>query len=64
MNTIIQTIKSKTMLFSFLLAALSLVQGNLQVFNLDATGQMYVGLAVSVAVAVLRVLTTTALSEK
>lgn len=64
MEKVLQVVRSKTMLFSGLLAMLSLLQGNLQMFELDATGQMYVGLIVSVTVAVLRVLTTTALSEK
>ncbi len=64
MEKILQLIRSKTMAFSGLLMVLSLLQGNLQLFDLNATGQMYVGLVISVTVAVLRVLTTTALGEK
>lgn len=64
MEKILQLIRSKTMAFSGLLMILSLLQGNLQLFNLDATGQMYVGMVIAVIVAVLRVLTTTALNEK
>jgi hypothetical protein len=64
MEKILQVIRSKTMVFSGLLAVLSLLQGNLQLFDLNAEGQMYAGLVVSVTVAVLRVLTTTALSKK
>ena len=64
MEKVFQLIRSKTMMFSGLLMILSLAQGNLQLFELDAQGQMWVGMGIGVIVAVLRVLTTTALSEK
>lgn len=64
MEKLFQLIRSKTMVFSALLMILSLAQGNLQLFHLDAQGQMWVGMGIGVIVAVLRAVTTTALSEK
>lgn len=54
-------LKSRTIWFSILLAVLSVVQGSLHVFRLDPWSQMWAGIAIAVAVAVLRVVTTTPL---
>lgn len=58
------SLKSKTIQFSLLLAVLSVVQGYVSLLPLDQQGQMVAGLVISVAVAVLRVLTSVPLSEK
>lgn len=57
-------LKSKTLVFAVLLAVLSVVQGYVGLLPLTQTGQMFAGIAISVAVAVLRFLTTQPLSEK
>ena len=64
MEYIAQALKSKTVLFGIALAVLSALQGNLQLLNLDATGQMYAGMAISAAIIVLRAVTSQPLSEK
>jgi hypothetical protein len=51
MTTIIQLLKSRTVLFARLLAVLSALRG-------------YVGLAISVIVTILRIVTTQPISEK
>ena len=57
---------SKTLLFSLLLAVLGTLQASLDVFTPYLTPQTmgFVTLAIGVAVAILRVVTTQALSEK
>lgn len=62
--TIIQALKSKTVLYAIALALLSILQGNLAVFNLTPQMQMYVGMAVAAGIIVLRAVTTAPLSEK
>lgn len=57
-------LKSKTLIFSALLAGLSVVQGYITQLPLTPLQQMYVGVGISVAVAVLRFLTTQPLSDK
>jgi hypothetical protein len=64
MPTIIQLFKSKTLIFAAFLAALSVVQGYITMLPITPTQQMYVGVVVSVAIAVLRVLTSKPLDEK
>lgn len=56
--------KSKTLIFAMLLAALSAAQGFVVQLPLSPPQQAGVGLVIAVAVAVLRVLTTTPLSDK
>lgn len=56
--------KSKTVWFSVLLAVLSVVQGYLHVLPLTPVNQMYAGLAIAVAVTLLRAVTTQPLGEK
>lgn len=57
-------LKSKTVWYAIILAVLSIVQGNLAVFNLTPMTQMYVGMAVAAGIVVLRFLTTQPISEK
>lgn len=57
-------LKSKTIGFSVLLAVLSVAQGYLQLLELTPQKQMYVGMAVAAAIAVLRAITTQPLSSK
>lgn len=64
MNTITQLLKSKTVLFALLLAVLSILQGYVGLLPLPPIQQMYVGLAISVIVTVLRLVTTQPISEK
>jgi hypothetical protein len=54
MQNIIQALKSRTVLFAIALAVLSVLQGE----------QMYAGIAISVAVTVLRIVTTQPLIDK
>lgn len=64
MPTLIQLFKSKTVVFAILLAALSVVQGYVGLLPLEPVQQMYVGIAISVIVTVLRIVTTQPVSEK
>jgi len=64
MTTLIQFIKSRTILFALLLAVLSVMQGYVGLLPLSPIEQMYVGLAISVAVTLLRIVTTQPISEK
>ena len=64
MNTIIQLLKSRTVLFALALAVLSGLQGYVGLLPLPPIQQMYVGLAISVIVTILRIITTQPISEK
>ena len=64
MTTLIQLLKSSTILFALLLAVLSVLQGYVGLLPLPPMQQMYVGLAISVIVTVLRLVTTQPISEK
>ena len=57
-------LRSRTVWFAIVLAALSVVQGYLGVFKLDAQTEMLVGIGISVIVTVLRIITTQPLSQK
>lgn len=57
-------LKSKTIWFAILLAALSVAQGYLGMFKLDPASEMAIGIVISVAITVLRAMTTVPLSEK
>ena len=57
-------LRSRTVWFAILLAALSVVQGYLSVFNLDSQTEMLVGIGISVIVTVLRIITKQPLSQK
>lgn len=64
MPSLLQLLKSKTVLFSILIAVLSVVQGYVALIPITPVQQMFVGIAVSVIVLVLRLVTTQPLSEK
>ena len=64
MTTLIQLLKSRTVLFALLLAVLSVLQGYVGLLPLTPIQQMYVGIAISVIVTVLRIVTTQPLNEK
>ena len=64
MTTILQLLKSRTVLFALVLAVLSVLQGFVGLLPLPPVQQMYVGLAISVIVTVLRLVTTQPISEK
>ena len=64
MNTIIQLLKSRTVLFAILLAALSVAQGYVGLLPLTQVQQMYAGIGISVIITILRIITTQPISEK
>jgi len=64
MTTALQLLKSRTVLFALLLAVLSVLQGYFGVLPIPPIEQMYVGIAISVVVTVLRIVTTQPVSEK
>lgn len=64
MTNLIQLLKSKTLVFSVLLAVLSVAQGYIGLFVLDQKQQALVGMGIAGVVAVLRFLTTQPVSEK
>jgi hypothetical protein len=64
MTTILQLLKSRTVLFALLLAVLSVLQGYIGLLPLTPINQMLVGLAISVIVTILRIVTTQPISEK
>jgi hypothetical protein len=57
-------LKSKTVLFALLLAVLSIMQGYVFLLPITPTDQMIVGIAISIAVTLLRIVTTQPISEK
>jgi hypothetical protein len=64
MPTITQLLKSRTLWFAVILAALSVAQGYVGLLPLTPMQQMYVGIGISVIVTVLRIVTTQPLSDK
>ena len=64
MTAITQLLKSRTVWFALLLAVLSVLQGYVGLLPLTPTHQMLVGIAISVVIAVLRIVTTQPISEK
>ena len=61
---LIKLLQSKTVLFALLLAVLSIVQGYVFLLPITPTEQMFVGIAISIAVTLLRIVTTQPISEK
>jgi len=59
-----QLLKSKTVWFAMLLAVLSVVQGYVALLPITPVQQMVVGVVVSVAMLLLRLITTQPISEK
>ena len=64
MQLLLQALKSRTVLFAILLAALSVAQGYVGLLPLTQIEQMLVGIGISVIVTVLRIVTTQPLAEK
>lgn len=64
MNTILQLLKSRTVWFALLLAVLSVLHGYVGLLPIPPVQQMYVGLAISVAITILRIITTQPISSK
>lgn len=57
-------LKSKTVWYAILIAVLSIVQGYIGLLPMTPIAQMAVGIAISVGIVVLRLLTTQPISEK
>ena len=64
MQLLLNVLKSRTILFSVALAVLSVAQGYIGLFVLDQKVQAFVGMGIAGVVALLRAVTTTALTEK
>jgi hypothetical protein len=61
---LLQLLKSKTVWFSIILAVLSILQGYVGLLPLSPTDQMLVGVAIAVAVTLLRIITTQPINQK
>ena len=59
-----QLLKSKTVWYAIIIAVLSIVQGYIGLLPMTPVAQMFVGIAISVGIVILRLVTTTAISEK
>ena len=59
-----QLLKSKTVWFAILLAALSVAQGYIGLLPMTPINQMWVGIGISIVITVLRIVTTQPLSAK
>ena len=64
MQTLIQLLKSRTVLFALFLAVLSILQGYVNLLPLTPVDQMFIGIAISIVVTLLRIVTTQPISEK
>lgn len=64
MQTLLNALKSRTILFSVALAVLSVLQGTIGLFVLDQKTQAIAGMVIAGVVALLRAVTTTSLGEK
>lgn len=64
MSTITQALKSRTVLFAILLAVLSIVQGYVALLPITPVQQMCVGIAIAIAVTLLRIITTQPIADK
>lgn len=62
--TLLQLLKSRTVIFAILLAVLSIVQGYVGLLPLTPIGQMFVGCVIAVCITLLRIVTTTPISDK
>jgi hypothetical protein len=57
-------LKSKTVWYAIIIAVLSIVQGYIGLLPMTPVAQMIIGIAISVGIVILRLVTTTAISEK
>ena len=59
-----QILKSKTVWFAIILAALSVMQAYVFLLPVTPTQQMFAGIAIAVAITLLRIVTTQPLASK
>jgi hypothetical protein len=57
-------LRSRTVLFAIALAVLSVLQAYVFLLPITPVQQMYVGIAIAIAITLLRIVTTQPLSEK
>jgi len=57
-------LKSKTVWYAILIAVLSIVQGYIGLLPMTPVAQMVIGIGISVGIVILRLVTTTSISEK
>jgi hypothetical protein len=57
-------LKSKTVWYAIIIAVLSIVQGYIGLLPMTPVQQMFAGIAISVGIVILRLLTTQPVSEK
>ena len=57
-------LKSKTVWYAIVIAVLSIVQGYIGLLPMTPVLQMFVGIAISVGIVILRLLTTQPIGEK
>ena len=57
-------LKSKTVWYAILIAVLSIVQGYIGLLPMTPVAQMIIGIIISVGIVILRLVTTTSISEK
>ena len=57
-------LKSKTVWYAIVIAVLSIVQGYIGLLPMTPVLQMFVGISISVGIVILRLVTTTSISEK
>ena len=57
-------LKSKTVWYAIIIAVLSIVQGYIGLLPMTPVAQMVVGIAISVGIVILRLLTTQPIGEK
>jgi len=61
---VMNLLKSKTVWYAIIIAVLSIVQGYINLLPMTPVAQMFVGIMISVGIVILRLVTTTAISEK
>lgn len=64
MTTILQLLRSRTVIFAILLAILSVVQGYIGIFKLDPKTEMISGCVIAACITVLRIVTTQPIGAK
>ena len=57
-------LKSKTVWYAIIIAVLSIVQGYINLLPMTPVAQMFVGIAISVGIVILRLLTTPPIGAK
>ena len=57
-------LKSKTVWYAIIIAVLSIVQGYINLLPMTPVAQMFVGIAISVGIVILRLLTTQPIGAK